>query len=160
MTNVYGNTGKSTTYTTTADFNFSYAANSELRLAVGLAAAIDVGFDSSELRVLINGVESYDKSFATYSDFVNFFIVPTGGLTPVDIGDLLPAGLADVELTFALTESSTNSGFQFDYGFGTVPEATAVSEPAALPLFVTALGALGLLARHRKKKSVTSFSAS
>jgi hypothetical protein len=161
ITNVYGNTGQSATYTTTANFSFNYGANSEFRLAAGLAAAIGVGFDSSDLRVLVNGVETFDKSFATYADWVDFFFIPTGGLNPVDIGVFLPGGLADVELIYTLTASSLNSGFQFDYAFGTVPGASVnpVPEPAALPLFAAGLGALGLVAWHRKKKSSASFPA-
>ena len=39
MTNKYGGTGESITYTTTADFSFDYGANSEFRLAFGGDAA-------------------------------------------------------------------------------------------------------------------------
>jgi hypothetical protein len=155
MTNVYGNTGKSTSYTTTADFSFNFVANSQFQLFVGGDAAINVGFDSSNLRVLVNGVETYDRSFASFSDWASFFF--PGGLigAPVDIGDFLAGGLADVELVYTLSESSSNSGFQFDYAFGTAPAAasTPVSEPATLPLFAIGLGAMGLLGWRRKKNS-------
>jgi hypothetical protein len=71
---------------------------------------------------------------------------------------LLHGGLADVRIIFELTASSS-SKFQFDYAFGTVPGAPAVPLPAALPLFATGLGVLGLLAWRRKKKSAAPLSA-
>jgi hypothetical protein len=158
MTNVYGGAGESITYTTTANFRFDYGANSQLRLAVGGDAAINAGFDSSELRVLIDGVQSYDKSFATLSDWESLFFPGGGPGIPIDIGALLAGGLADVEIIYTL-EASSNSGFQFDYAFGTVPGASAVPAPATLPLFAAGLGILGLLTWHRKKKPAAPFSA-
>jgi hypothetical protein len=65
---------------------------------------------------------------------------------------LAVGGLADVEIEFAITQSST-SAFQFDYAFGTVPAAeSATPLPATLPLFATGLGGLGLLGWRRKNK--------
>jgi hypothetical protein len=158
MTNVYGGAGESLTYTTAAHFNFNYAANSQLRLAIGGDAAINTGFDSSELEVLIDGVESYDRSFATLSDWESFLFPGGGPNVPIDIGTLLAGGMADVEIVYTLVASS-NNGFQFDYAFGTVPGAAAVPTPAALPLFATGLGILGLLGWRRAKKPAASFPA-
>ena len=152
MTNVYGGVGESITYTTTADFSFNYSANSQFRLAFGGDAAVNIGFNSSFLRILVNGVETYERSFASLTDWENFFFAG-----PADIGTLRAGGLADVEIIYALTASS-RSGFQFDYAFGTVP-AAAVAEtplPATLPLFATGLGMLGFLSRRRKQKPVSA----
>jgi hypothetical protein len=155
MADVYGGAVESHTYVTTADFVFNYSANSEFLLDVtgNMATGVTgkVGFDSSILRVLVNGVETYQRSFASFDDWENFFF--PGGLAagPIDIGLLLAGGFADVEVVFDLTASSS-SKFQFDYAFGTVPAAeSATPLPAALPLFVTGLGALGLLGWRRKR---------
>ena len=55
-------------------------------------------------------------------------------------------------IIFALTADS-NSKFQFDYAFGTVPVESATPLPGTLPLFVTGLGGLGLLGWRRKRKT-------
>ena len=105
MTNVYGGTGESITYTTTADFKFNYAANSQFGLAIGGDTAIN-GFDSSVLRVLINGVETYERTFANVADWESVFF--PGGLFggAIDIGALVAGGLADVEIDYSLTAHS------------------------------------------------------
>ena len=60
MANVYGGAGESLTYITTADFVFNYSSNSEFLLDIhrrlGERPRGHVGFNSSVLRVLVNGV--------------------------------------------------------------------------------------------------------
>jgi hypothetical protein len=154
MTNVYGGTGEPITYTTTADFRFNYAANSQFRLSIGGDTAINGGFDSSVLRVLVNGVETYEKSFATLADWESVFF--PGGLFggAIDIGALVTGGIADVEIDYVLT-ASRRSGFQFDYAFGAFAAASdsATPLPGTLTLFASGLGGLGLLRWRRKRKA-------
>ena len=155
MADVYGGAGESRTYITTADFVFNYGSNSKflLNIDADLASgpAGHVGFDSSHLRVLVNGVETYDRSFASLTDWESLFFPGGHAGSAIDIGALLSGGLADVEIIFALTASSS-SKFQFDYAFGTVPGQSATPLPATLPLFATGLGALGLLGWRRRRK--------
>ena len=102
---MYGGAGESITYITTADFVFNYSSNSQFLLDSLTAAtpATHGGFDSSILRVLVNGVETYDRSFASLYDWRDFFLIAGGA---VDIGAFLAGGLADVEIIFALTADS------------------------------------------------------
>jgi hypothetical protein len=77
----------------------------------------------------------------------------------------LPAGLLtfDSQAYYNLTAgalATSNSGQPFAYGAGNLDIVSAVSAdigatplPAALPLFATGLGALGLLGWRRKKKA-------
>ena len=63
MADVYGGAVESHTYITTADFVFNYGANSQFLLTVSGDKATNGGFDSSILRVLVNGVETYREIF-------------------------------------------------------------------------------------------------
>ena len=62
-------------------------------------------------------------------------------------------GLNNVQLSLSETMSG-GQGFSFDYAAASRPHF-----PAALPLFATGLGALGLLGWRRKKKNAASIAA-
>jgi hypothetical protein len=154
MADVYGGAGESHTYLTTADFVFNYNSDSSFLLDVtgDLASGPpgSVGFDSSVLRVLVNGAETYERSFGSVADWQGLFF-PGGAGGPINVGSLVTGGFADVEILFALTTSSS-SKFQFDYAFGTVP-AAAVPGPiagAGLPGLILAIG--GLLGWWRRRQ--------
>jgi len=73
-----------------------------------------VGSTPRFLRVLVNGVETFGKSFATITDWTNFFFPGNLAVGPTDIGALVAGGLADVEIDYVMTASSAGQGFQFD----------------------------------------------
>ncbi len=100
------------------------------------------GFNSSSLDIYLNGVLMSDNQFTSLASAQAFFTD-----NPIAFGSWGDE-LADIGIIFSLTSDQPNSGFAFDYAIGTTTPL-----PAALPLFATGLGALGLLGWRRKRKA-------
>lgn len=74
----------------------------------------------------------------------------------ITISDL---GGSNQDFTYIIIESSTNS-FELDnLAWGDVTRTSATPLPAALPLFATGLGVMGLFGHRRKRKNVSRFAA-
>jgi hypothetical protein len=78
---------------------------------------------------------------------------PTAFVTPQASAVEGPNGIATYTPTSGQPGFSLNSSFVLSYNF--VSDGTAAPLPAALPLFATGIGALGLLGWRRKRKAQT-----
>jgi hypothetical protein len=80
-----------------------------------------------------------------------------------DVAFVLPSSTADVSHTGHLFFDSADGPLTFlsghDYSSAAVVPVTSVPAPAALPLFATGLGVVGLLARRRKRKNAAAIAA-
>jgi hypothetical protein len=112
------------------------------------------------LRADIDHPGGYNVYAATgLFDASPLFLVSTGATTndtawePFSVNFTAPAGV-DSKLFLLFIPFETGSGPAYP-GFDafSVADATVVPAPAALPLFATGLGALGLLGWRRKKKA-------
>ena len=141
----YGGTGQSLTYQETADFIFNANGGNFLIDLLG-NSSLGNGFDMAEFQIHLNGGLFYDRLFHDLASAQSFFSSDLIYLS-------LIAGLNNVQLSFNETMSSSGQGFSFDYAAAETPL------PAALPLFASGLGALGLLGWRRKKKNAASIAA-
>ena len=103
------------------------------------------GFYSSSLDIYLNNSLVLDYQFTSLPSAESFFTD-----NPITFG-AWGGGLADVSIVYSLTSDQANSGFAFDYAIGTVTPI-----PAALPLFASGLGVLGLLGWRRKRKNAAA----
>jgi hypothetical protein len=98
----------------------------------------------------------------------NFFTVTSGAITNAEFTETLFVG-PTTQFTLILNINSTITPEPNQAGFGTrifvqtdtatFQQITATPLPAALPLFATALGGLGLLGMRRKRKKIAATAA-
>ena len=137
--------GSLLSYQTSANFVFNYETNAHFVLGLMSNQSLGDGFNSSSLDIYLNGVLMSDNQFTSLASAQAFFTD-----NPIAFGSW-GDGLADIGIIFSLTSDQPNSGFAFDYAIGTTTPL-----PAALPLFATGLGALGLLGWRRKRKALAA----
>lgn len=170
--------------TTTGNYAEPYHDNSQYLAVLGGAPAVGTG--SSEAVTfsgIFNTLGLYWGSMDTYNSIAFYnntglidtvtgsqaaAAVPPPGTTAtgaqtsdlnnrfITISDI---GGQNLDFTYVIIESSTNS-FELDnLAWGDVRGANATPLPAALPLFATGLGVLGLFSRRRKRNAVSPVAA-
>ncbi len=139
--------GNSLTNQIRADFQFNYAPNTLLVLGLMDDLSVGTGFQTSSLDVYLNSSLLHDYQFPDLASAQKFF-----SDNVIKLEDW-PGGLAELSMVYSLTSDPLNdSGVGFDYAVGTANTPV----PAALPLFATALGGLGLVGWRRKRKARAS----
>ena len=118
-------------------------------LTAALAEDFPIGVTSGTYDRFSERVTTFPFGFFSAS-----FVAQNGG-TLTGSFDRLLAGLANGEAYFNIYSSQFLAG-EIRGFFARVPDVTPVPLPAALPLFATGLGALGLLAWRRKRKAIAA----
>lgn len=170
MSTGYGGNGQTETltYNATADYIFNYLAGS--KLVVGLENATYIGSGSVTLGITVTDPSdrmiyySNNYTFSSLAWAQEFFTDnPIPCISPTSIACALlplPGGIEDVQISYAFTSSSLNSGFAFNYVVGTTGGTMSPTPlPAALPLFGTGLLGLVALARRRMKQNTAALAA-
>lgn len=129
-----GGVGGSLAYQQTASFMFN-AGGSPFLIDFLSNTSVGNGFDTAMFTISDNGKLMVNQSFANLASAQAFFSIDN--LLAIQ----LTGGLINVQLAFNETMSG-GEGFSLDYATASV---SATPLPAALPLFLTGIGALGLL---------------
>ena len=140
----YSGTGAPVTYNQSADFKFSSAGNL-LALNFTGAASLGNGFNQATFNVFSNNSLVYTQGFSSALAAQAFF---SGGFLWLPMIE----GASDIQISFSETMSAPG-GFGFSYSLAESSAVAATPLPAALPLFVTGLGAIGMLGLRRKRKA-------
>jgi hypothetical protein len=128
----YGGSGQPLTYDAEADFNFATTSPEKLFLTLFSNEASGSGFDSLELKIVVDGNSSF--TFQTESlDSAEAFFSDNSLLLGV-----LGAGNQTVDVSYLLTASAVGDGFGFDFGVG-----GAVPEPSTWAMMLLGFAGLG-----------------
>jgi hypothetical protein len=139
-----GGVGGSVTYEESASFMLN--AGGPFLIDLLDNTALGKGFDSAAFQLSLNGSILESQTFSDLASAQAFF---SNNLFDI----LLVAGPNNVQLSFNEMMSGSE-GFSFDYA-----AIAPVPLPAALPLFATGLGVIGLLGWRRKRKNAAALAA-
>jgi hypothetical protein len=138
----YGGTGETLTYDAEADFTFQTTSPEKLFLTLFSNDSSGSGFDSLELKIVVDGnssftfqTESLDRTEAFFSD--NSLLL-----------GVLGAGNQTVDVSYLLTASGVGDGFGFDFGVG-----GAVPEPSTWAMMLLGFAGLGYAGYRRARKA-------
>jgi hypothetical protein len=136
-----GGVGGSLDYQQTASFIFN-AGGAPFVVDMLGNSSVGNGFDTAAFTISDNGNVIVNQSFANLASAQAFFSI--NNLFAIQ----LSGGLNNIQL--ALNETmSGGEGFSFGFASASV---SATPLPAALPLFASGLGALGLLHWRKRRK--------
>ena len=143
----YGGEGESLTYTGYSTFAFGPLDGGPLAFDFLTFGDVLDGFES--LSLTIDG-----NSFGFYQSYFFDTLADFGTLFDMDI--LLSASVSDpvfVGISYSFVSSTPGQGFGFDYRLvgDAAPPVAPIPVPAALPMLASALAALGLLLRRRRR---------
>ena len=145
-------------------FNPSFGTLSTVQIVLGSAIFEAVGVDVS---AKVSGLDFNPSVSETLSVSPRFFdSVVSGSSPPNDLSPFIGVGLLPYSLQYS---AACGAGTNFACGTGWsgdltitytyTPSPSQVPLPAALPLFATGLGALGLLSWRRKRKAASGLGA-
>jgi hypothetical protein len=141
----YGGEGEVLEYTGSSYFDFDPLDGSELYFDFLTSTDSWGGFESLSLTIT-NNLDTFDYLFNSLADFGALFA-----------SDILLSGFATdpvaLEVSYVFRSTTPGQGFGFDYRLASAvtPPPAPIPVPAALPLLASALAALGLLLRRRRR---------
>jgi hypothetical protein len=143
----------SLTYESRAHFVMNYASNVSFIFGMTTFDTFNASLLNGSLDFYVNNALVADFDFGSSSDVSALF-----NDNPINLGSWA-GGLADVAIVYSLTAPPSFAGLRFEYVFGTVANAAAVPVPAALPLFGSGLGLMGLMGWLRKRRTLRAMTA-
>jgi hypothetical protein len=138
----YGGTGETLTYDAEADFNFATSSSEKFYLTLFSNDSSGSGFDSLELKIVVDGNSSL--TYETQSlDSAEAFFTDNSLLLGV-----LGEGNQTVDVSYMLTASVVGDGFGFDFGVG-----GAVPEASTWAMMLAGFAGLGFATFRRSRKA-------